>query len=49
MNDMENLIAMLKRAGACFDIEDKSVTIYGWRDNIISFDFDENGMAIKAE
>jgi hypothetical protein len=49
MNDMEHLIAMLKRAGASFDVEDKSVTIYGWHDNIISFDFDENGMAIKAE
>ena len=51
MNDMEVLIAMLKKAGADFDVSNNntSVNIYGWRDNIISFDFDENGNAIKIE
>ena len=49
MKDIDILVDMLKRAGASFDVDENSVTIYGWRDNIISFDFDDNGMVIKAE
>ena len=49
MRDIDILVEMLTRANAEFDVEEDCVTIYGWHDNVISFDFDENGIAIKAE
>ena len=50
MSDFEILLAMLEKAGACFDVnDDNSITVYGYRDNLIEFSFDENGNAIKVD
>ncbi len=49
MNDKEVLAAMLKKANAEFDVCDSDITIYGQRDDIIIFYFDENGNVIKVD
>ena len=49
MNDKEVLAAMLKKADAEFDVCDNNITIYGYRDDIVVFCFDENGNVIKVD
>ena len=48
MNDKEILAAMLKKADAEFDVCDNNITIYGYRDDIVIFYFDEAGNVINV-
>ena len=52
MNDFEILLAMLEKAGACFDVNDNNsqITIYGFHyDNVIECLFDEKGNVITID